>query len=72
MKFELVQAVTKFNMAPEDGAMPGEPLSAAQTALYFIGAPVGIFLLISLVVYALTGERKVKSKSKNSILTHIE
>lgn len=72
MKFELVQAVTKFYMAPEDGAMPGEPLSAAQTALYFIGAPVGIFLLISLVVYALTGERKVKVESKNSVLTHIE
>lgn len=69
---QLIQAVTKFNMTPEDGSMPGEPLSAAQTALYFVGVPVGIFLLISVVVYALTGERKVKTESKDSVLTHIE
>ena len=72
MMIQLFQAVTKFNMAPEDGYMPGEPLSAAQTALYFVGAPVGIFLLISVVVYALTGERKEKTESKDSVLTHIE
>ncbi len=72
MMIQLFQAVTKFNMAPEDGSMPGEPLSAAQTALYFVGVPVGIFLLISVVVYALTGERKEKTESKDSVLTHIE
>jgi hypothetical protein len=52
--------------------MPGESLSAAETALYFVGAPLGIFLLISVVVYALTGERKEKTESKDSALTHIE
>ena len=72
MMIQLFQAVTKFNMAPEDGSIPGEPLSAAQTALYFFGVPVGIFLLISVVVYALTGERKEKTESKDSVLTHIE
>ena len=72
MMIQLIQAATKFNMAPEDGSMPGEPLSAAQTALYFVGAPVGIFLLISVVVYALTGERKETTESKDSVLTHIE
>jgi len=72
MMIQLIQAATKFNMVPEDGSMPGEPLSAAQTALYFVGAPVGIFLLISVVVYALTGERKEKTESKDSVLTHIE
>ena len=69
---QLIQAATKFNMAPEDGAMPGEPLSAAQTALYFFGAPVGLFLLISVIVYASTGERKEKTEPKDSVLTHIE
>ena len=72
MMIELIQAATKFNMAPEDGAMPGESLSAAQTALYFVGAPLGIFLLISVIVYATTGERKEKTESKDSVLTHIE
>ena len=72
MMIQLIQAATKFNMAPEDGSMPGESLSAAQTALYFFGAPVAIFLFISVVVYALTGERKEKTESKDSVLTHIE
>ena len=72
MMIQLIQAATKFNMAPEDGSMPGESLSAAQTALYFVGAPVASFLLISLIVYALTGERKEKTESKDSVLTHIE
>ena len=70
---QLIQAATNIKMAQEDGAMPGESLSAAQTALYFVGAPVASFLLISLIVYALTGERKEKTESnKDSVLTHIE
>ena len=69
---QFIQAATKFNMAPEDGTMPGESLSAAQTALYFVGVPVGLFLLISVIVYATTGESKEKTESKDSVLTHIE
>lgn len=69
---QLIQTVSKLNMAQEDGAMPGESLSAAQTALYFVGAPLGIFILISVVVYALTGERKEKTEPRDSVLTHIE
>lgn len=72
MMIQLAQAVSNLRMAPEDGSMPGESLSAAQTALYFVGAPLGLFLLISVIVYALTGERKEKTESKNSVLTHIE
>ena len=72
MMIQFIQAASKFNMAPEDGSMPGESLSAAQTALYFVGAPVAIFLFISVIVYALTGERKEKTESKDSVLTHIE
>ena len=67
MMIQLIQAATKFNMAPEDGTVAGESLSAAQT-----GAPVALFLLISVIVYATTGERKEKTESKDSVLTHIE
>lgn len=70
--YQLIQTVSKLNMAQEDGAMPGESLSAAQTALYFVGAPLGIFILISVVVYALTGERKEKTEPRDSVLTRIE
>ncbi len=72
MMIQIIQAATKFNMAPEDGTVAGESLSAAQTALYFVGAPVALFLFISVVVYATTGERKEKTESKDSVLTHIE
>lgn len=72
MMHQLIQTATNIKMNQEDGAMPGESLSAAQTALYFVGAPLGIFLLISVIVYALTGERKAKTEPKDSVLTHIE
>ena len=72
MMIQFIQAASKLSMTQEDGVMPGESLSAAETALYFVGAPLGIFLLISVVVYALTGERKEKTESKDSVLTHIE
>ena len=72
MMIQIIQAASKFNMGQEDGAMPGESLSAVETALYFVGAPLGIFLLITVVVYALTGERKEKTESNDSVLTHIE
>jgi hypothetical protein len=72
MMIEFFQAASKFNMAPEDGSMPGESLSATETALYFVGAPLGMFILISVIVYALTGERKEKTEPKDSVLTHIE
>ena len=54
----------------EPGAMPGEGLTAIETFTYFVAAPVGLFLLISLISWALTGEKK-KSKSTSSI-PHIE
>lgn len=54
----------------EPGAMPGEGLTAIETFTYFVAAPVGLFLLISLITWALTGEKK-KSKSTSSI-TQIE
>lgn len=35
---------------PDAGAEPGSGLSAAQTLLIFVGIPVGLFALISLLV----------------------
>ena len=55
----------------EPGAMPGEGLTALQTFTYFVAAPVGLFLGISLIVWALTGDKK-KSTSSSSVITHIE
>jgi hypothetical protein len=72
MMIQFFQAASKLNMSPEMGPQPTESLSATLTALYFVGVPVGLFLLISVIVYAATGERKEKTEPKDSVLTHIE
>jgi hypothetical protein len=53
----------------EPGSLPGEGLTAIETFTYFVAAPVGLFLLISLITWAFTGEKKRKSTSS---ITHIE
>ncbi|MEY3687111.1 MAG: hypothetical protein RLZZ73_969 [Actinomycetota bacterium] len=55
-------------MAPqEDGAMPGEGLTAIETFTIFVAIPVGLFAVIVLISYALTAERKKSSASKSAI-----
>ena len=53
----------------EPGAMPGESLTAIETFTYFVAAPVGLFLGISLIVWALTREKK---RTSTSSITYIE
>lgn len=53
----------------EPGAMPGEGITAIQTFTYFVAAPVGLFLAISLIAWAFTREKKSASASA---ITHIE
>ena len=55
----------------EPGAMPGEGLTALQTFSYFVAAPTLLFFGISLIVWALTGDKK-KSSHSSSVITHIE
>ena len=55
----------------EDGTVAGEGLSAVETFAYFFAAPTVIFLAISVIVYALTGDRK-KTQNKSSVITTIE
>ena len=57
---------------PEPGAMPGEGLTAVETFSYFVAAPTGLFLLISLITWALTGEKKKSKVSNPSSITSIE
>lgn len=55
----------------EDGTVAGEGLSAVQTFAYFFATPIAIFLLISVITYAMTGDRK-KPKNSDSAITSIE
>jgi multisubunit Na+/H+ antiporter MnhG subunit len=58
----------------EGGAMPGESLTAVQTFLYFVAAPVGMFLLITVLVLAGTREKKKTEPGKkpSSVIDSIE
>ena len=53
----------------EPGSLPGQGLTAIETFTYFVAAPVGLFLLISLITWVFTGEKKRKSTSS---ITQIE
>jgi hypothetical protein len=58
----------------EGGAMPGEPLTAVQTFLYFVATPVGLFLLISVLVVVGTREKKKTEPGKrpSSVIDSID
>ncbi len=55
----------------EDGTNAGEGLSLLETFTYFFAAPVVIFVAISVITYALTGDRKKKEKI-SSVVTSID
>ena len=55
----------------EDGTNAGEGLSAIETFTYFFAAPTVLFIAISVITYALTGERKKKEKI-SSVVTSID
>jgi hypothetical protein len=56
----------------EPGAMPGEGLTAVETFSYFVAAPIALFIVISLITWALTGEKKSSKVSNSSSVTSIE
>ena len=66
----MIRILAAINQEP--GAMPGEGLTAVETFTYFVAAPTGLFLLISLITWALTGERKKSKVSSPSSITSIE
>lgn len=53
----------------EDGSMPGEGLTVAQTLLYFVAAPLGLFAIIAGIVVITTADR---SKGRTSDLSRID
>lgn len=57
--------------AQEDGTFAGEGLSAVETFAYFFAAPTVVFIAISVIVYALTGDHK-KGENNSSVITTIE
>jgi hypothetical protein len=55
----------------EDGTVAGDGLSVLETFTYFFAAPIVLFVAISVITYALTGDRKKKEKV-SSVVTSID
>jgi hypothetical protein len=66
----MIRILAAINQEP--GAMPGEGLTAVETFSYFVAAPIALFLVISLITWALTGEKKSSKASNSSSITSIE
>lgn len=66
---DIALAAPRINQEP--GAMPGEGLTALQTFTYFVAAPIALFVVISVIAWAMTGEKK-KSTGSSSVITSIE
>jgi hypothetical protein len=49
-------------MSQEDGAQPGASLSPLKAILYFVGAPVALFTVITLLTLLTTASRKKSSQ----------
>jgi hypothetical protein len=66
----MIRILAAINQEP--GAMPGEGLTAVETFSYFVAAPIALFIVISLITWALTGEKKSSKVSNSSSITSIE
>jgi chromate transport protein ChrA len=72
MAINLASAINFLSLDnQEDGTVAGEGLSAVETFAYFFATPTALFILISVITYALTSDRK-KPKSSASTITSIE
>lgn len=56
-------------IAQEDGYIPGEPLTTAEVITRYVVAPTLLFAVITVIVFALTAERK---PNESSVITEIE
>lgn len=56
-------------IAQEDGYIPGEPLTTIEVVTRYILAPTLLFTVITVIVFALTAERKPR---QSSVITHID
>jgi hypothetical protein len=65
-------AATSRLINQEPGSLPGDGLTGLQTFTYFVAAPIGLFLVISTIVWAFTGTKKKKSDRSASVITTIE
>jgi hypothetical protein len=72
MTIHLASAIQILSLEnQEDGTVAGDGLSVLETFTYFFAAPTVLFVAISVITYALTGDRK-KKETISSVVTSID
>ncbi|MFM8921545.1 MAG: hypothetical protein ACKOFV_02650 [Candidatus Nanopelagicaceae bacterium] len=61
-----------LNTTLEPGMVPGPGLSATETFIYFVVAPIALFVVISALSYAGSYSASTKRNKRNSLVDHIE
>jgi hypothetical protein len=54
-------------ISQEDGSLPGEGLSVLETVMYFVLAPTGLFVVISLIVYLAVRPKNARGTAGRAI-----
>ena len=54
-------------VSQEDGSLPGDGLSVLETVTYFVLAPTGLFLGISLIVYLAVRPKNARGSAGRAI-----
>jgi hypothetical protein len=54
-------------ISQEDGSLPGDGLSVLETVTYFVLAPTGLFLGISLIVYLAVRPKNARGTAGRAI-----
>ena len=54
-------------ISQEDGSLPGEGLSVLETVMYFVLAPTGLFIGISLIVYLAVRPKNARGTAGRAI-----
>ena len=63
----MMKSFVTLALQQEGGAQPGPALAASKAIIYFIGAPVALFAIITFVVLVASTDRKKSSSSLTRI-----
>ena len=59
--------ILNLAISQEDGSLPGDGLSVLETVMYFVLAPTGLFIGISLIVYLAVRPKNARGTAGRAI-----
>jgi len=59
--------ILNLAISQEDGSLPGDGISVLETVMYFVLAPTGLFIGISLIVYLAVRPKNARGSAGRAI-----